>query len=266
MAYEVTEKSTQHGLITPHGFGVPHKYPTPKGEDSNTTLFADLARDLYPTGRAFNIKFQSVFYNLHAAINVSFIRLLEDAIQTVNSALPDNENFNEDDIELWAFRLGLTLADSLSIEEKKQAILRKFAYPSNIKARQNPLFIEFQLRLAGFDVYVHENRFFEGGEWVFKTPDEVANVGVSESQHGEPSQHGPGFTHGSAQFNVIANLAIPGPESYSVGSNLYATFFIGGEILGDFATVPENRVIEFKELVLKLKPAQTVAFTFINFI
>jgi hypothetical protein len=266
MAYQVTDNSTQHGLITPHGYGVPHRYPTTPGEDSQTALFAELARQLYPTGRAFNIKFNSVFYNLHAAINVSFIRVLEDAQQTINSALPDNENFSEDDVNLWAFRLGLTLSDSISLADKKAAILRKFAYPGNVRPRQNPLFIESQLRLAGFDVYIHENRFFEGGEWVFKTPDEVANVALLASQHGEPAQHGPGFTHGSAQFSVIANLAIPGAESYTVGANLWATFFIGGENLGDYAEVPSDRVVEFKELVLKLKPAHTVAFTFINFI
>lgn len=266
MAYTVTDQSTQHGLITPHGFGVPHKYPTTPGEDSPTAIFANLARQLYPTGRAFYVKFDSIFYNLHLAINVSFLRVIEDAKLTIDSSIPDNENFTEDDADLWEFRLGLTLSDSLTLAERREAILRKYAYPQNQRARQHPFFIQEQLRLAGFDVYIHENRFFEGGEWVYKTPEEVAAVALTASQHGGDSQHGAGFQHGSSQFSVIANLTVKN-EPYSVGPDgLYATFFIGGEILGDFANVPENRLIEFKELVLKLKPAHTVAFTFINFV
>lgn len=266
MAYTVTDQSTQHGLITPHGKGTPHKYPTTPGEDSPTAIFANLVRQLYPTGRAFYVKFDSIFYNFHLAINVSFLRVIRDAQLTIDSSLPDNENFSLADSELWEYRLGLNLADSLSLEERREAILRKMAYPANIRARQHPFFIQSQLQLAGFDVYVHENRFFEGGEWVFKSPEEVASIALTASQHGEPSQHGDNFQHGSSQFSVIANLAIAN-ESFSVGeNNLYATFFIGGQVLGDFASVPENRLVEFKELVLKLKPAQTVAFTFINFV
>lgn len=266
MAYEVTDSSTKHGLITPHGTGTPHKWPTIPGEDSQTAIFAELARQLYPTGRAFYINFGSVFYNLHKAINVSFLRVIESANATIDSTFPDNENFSLQDALLWEYRLGLTLSDTLPLDQRKLAILRKMAYPSNIVPRQNPRFIESQLRDAGFDVYIHENRFFENGEWVYKTPDEVTNISVSNSQHGEPAQHGDSFQHGSAQFSVIANLAIPN-EVYAVGgANLYATFFIGGEILGNFAAVPQNRLVEFKELVLKLKPAHTVAFTFINFV
>ncbi len=264
MAYEVTEKSTQHGLITPHGYGVPHKYPTTG--DSKKVIFAELVRDLYPTGSAFRIPYNGVFYNLHVAINRSFIRVVEDANLTIDSSIPDNDNFGEDDAELWEFRLGLNLSSSLTLAEKKAAIRRKFAYPGNVRARQHPLFIQSQLQAAGFDVYVHENRFFEGGEWVFKTPEEVAAVTLEASQHGGNSQHGGSFQHGSGQFQVIANLAVRN-ETFSVGNNnLWATFFIGGQTLGDFANVPDNRLIEFKELVLKLKPAHTVAFTFINFV
>lgn len=266
MAYEKTEKSTQHGLITPHGYGVPHKWPLGDSEDDITAIFADLARQLYPTGRAFYVKYNSVFYNLHKSLNVSFLRILEDAKSTIDSSLPDNENFSLEDADLWEYRLGLNISNTLPLETRREIILRKMAYPANIKARQHPLFIESQLQAAGFNVWVHENKFFEGGEWVYKTPDEVSTLEVGESQHGGPSQHGDSFQHGASGFSVIANSADP-VESFSVGEgNLWATFFISGEILGDFTTVPEVRLSEFKELVLKLKPAHTVAFTFINFV
>ncbi|MCM8906780.1 hypothetical protein [Tenacibaculum finnmarkense] len=266
MAYTVTDKSTQHGLLTPHGIGVPHKKPLAPGEDDVTALFADLARQLYPTGRAFNVKYNSVFYNLHKSFNVSFLRVLEDAQATIDSTFPDNENFTIEDVELWEYRLGLTSNNAVALNVRRDIILSKIAYPKNIKARQHPSFVESQLRASGFDVYIHENRFFEGGEWIYKLPNEVANISLEESQHGGNSQHGDSFQHGASGFEVIANSS-SSDEVYSVGeSNLWATFFIGGVNLGDFTTVPENRTKEFRELVLKLKPAHLVAVTFINFV
>jgi hypothetical protein len=133
------------------------------------------------------------------------------------------------------------------------------SYPRGIEARQNKLFIENQLRLAGFDVYVHENLP------PYQTPDEIVSLSLELTQHGSGTQHGGGTQHGYINYDVIANEAIVN-ESFGVGSNLWATFFIGGENLGEMATIPINRLIEFKELVLKLKPAHTVAYTFINFV
>lgn len=263
--YQVTNDSTQHGETTPFGFSTPHRFPTNAGENL-TDIFSGLARQLYPTGRAWWMQNNGVFDRFHKSINVSFVRIVNDSEATLDSLFPDNDNFDERDAALWEYRLGLVTNLELSLDVRKQAILRKMAYPNNIKARQNPLFIENQLRLAGFDVYVHENRFFEGGEWVYKTPGDIISLSLSNSQHGGDSQHGGGFQHGSSSFDVIANEAVVN-ESYSVGSeNLWATFFIGGETLGEMADIPQNRLIEFKELVLKLKPAHTVAFIFLNYV
>jgi hypothetical protein len=259
MAYEVTNKSTVHGSGTPHGLGVPHRYPTAQGENL-TDIMSGLARQLYPTGRAWWMRNNGVFDNLHKAINRSFIRVLNDSDLTIDSCFPDNANFDENDATLWEYRLGLTTNTSLSLELRKDAILRKMAYPKGIEARQNKLFIENQLRLAGFDVYVHENLP------PYQTPDQIVALSLELTQHGGGTQHGIGTQHGYINFDVIANEAIVN-ESFSVGSlNLWSTFFIGGENLGDMASVPNNRLIEFKELVLKLKPAHTAAYTFINYV
>lgn len=264
MTYVKTNTSTIHGLGTPHGHGVPHRFPSATGENL-TDIFADLARQLYPTGRAWWMQKNGVFDNFHKAFNRSFIRILQDCDATLDSTFPDNVNFNENDATLWEYRLGLITNTSLDLETRKSAILRKMAYPSNIKARQHPLFIQGQLQAAGFNVWIHENKFFEGGEWVYKSPDEIVALSMDLFMHGGDSQHGGGAQHGYLNYEVIANQNTPN-ESYSIGSgNLWATFFIGGETLGDTANVPANRLVEFKELVLKLKPAHTVAFTFINY-
>jgi hypothetical protein len=264
MTYIKSNKSTQNGLGTPHGLGVPHRMPTIEGENL-TDILADLTRKLYPTGRAWWMQNNTNFDKLHKAINVNFIRVIEDSNLTIDSTIPDNDNFAEEDVILWEYRLGLITNPLVSLALRIEAIKRKMSYPSNIKSRQHPLFIESQLRLAGFDVYIYENKFFEGGEWVYKTPDQIAALSLFATEHGVPTQHGGGTQHGFTNFDVIAN-EVDVLESFSVGgSNLWATFFIGGENLGDVANIPTNRLREFKELVLKLKPAHTVAFTFINY-
>lgn len=247
-----------HGMITPHGMKTPHRYPT---DTSNTLLgvLSILIRELYPTGRAWFMKRNGVFFNLHQAINRSTIRFTQDADLTLDSCFPDNVNFDVNDASLWEYRLGLVTNETLSLDIRKQAILRKMSYPGNVRARQSKLFIQYQLQKAGFNVFVHENTP------PYRTPDQIVSLSINTTQHGGDTQHGIGTQHGSLGYDVIANLATPN-EEFSVGSNLYATFFIGGEVLGDVAIVDASRLQEFKELVLKLKPAQTVAFSFISYV
>ena len=261
--YDVKANSTQFGFNTPHGFKTPHKDPLEEGIDRSRVLMG-LVRELYPTGRAFVIPENGVFDNLHKALNLSFMRLVNDARITIDSTIPDNGNFTAADAELWEYRLGLFVNPPIDMEARKQAIKRKMSYPSNMKARQHPLFIQHQLQQGGFNVFVHENKFYEAGELVYKLPNEIIDLGFEATTHGPPAQHGQGTQHGSSGFEVIANKI--GVESYGVGdNNLWATFFIGGENLGEMAAVPENRKKEFRELVLKLKPGHTVAFLFINY-
>lgn len=259
MAYEVTARSTQHGSNTPHGYNTPHKYP--ESEPTQEDILINLVKSLYPTGRVWNMPERDNFENLHRALNKSFIRVIEYARGIFDSVVPDNENFDEEDAALWEYRLGLISNSSVDLENRRAAILRKLAFPSNIKARQSPLYIEHQLRLAGFDVYIHENTK------PYKTPDEVAALSVVNIQHGPPTQHGNSTQHGNANYKVVAN-SLDENEVYSIGGdeNLYATFFIAGPNIEDIATVPKERVREFRELVLKLKPAHTVAFLLINFV
>lgn len=264
--YEVTNKSTVFGYDTPHGATTPHKMPTANNSVDFVDIMANLSRQLYPTGRAWWMPYNGVFDNLHKAINRSFIRVVEASNSLIDSTIPDNENFTIYDIELWEYRLGITSNDLISNDNRILAIKRKLSYRANSRYRQSKSFIEFQLRQAGFDVYVHENKYFDGGEWKYYTPNEISNISTTEIQHSDSLQHGGGTQHGFSSFDLIANEAVI-KESFSIGSgNLWATFFIGGENLGDVATVPASRLLEFKELVLKLKPAHLVAFTFINYV
>jgi len=262
--YQVTKKSTAFGMKTPFGLKKPFKYPPPNLE-TFTTILGDLAMQLYPTGRAFNVMKDSFMDKLHSAINISFIRLMDDAKATIDSTIPDNENFTEEDCSLWEYRFGMVTNESLSVQTRRDALRRRMSRGKNIRARQHKDYIQYQLQQAGFNVFVHENGFLEGGVWVYKTPSDITGSALNLTQHANSVQHGLGLQHGAVSSQVIANSSKPN-ESFSVGfGNQWATFFIGGQVLGTTATIPANREIEFRELVLKLKPCHLVAYTFINF-
>ena len=256
----MSSEKTVHSYGTPHSYSTPHKYPT-SGSSTRIDILRDLSIQLYPTGRVWNRPENGNFRNLHDGINQSFARLIEAGLLSLDKMFPDNENFTAEDATLWEYRLGLITNESVSLELRKDAIRRKMGYPNNIQARQHPLFIERQLQLAGFDVYVHENTI------PYQTPADVIAVSLNDTQHGGVTQHGDSTEHGGDSFDVIAN-SIEEIENYSIGGNinLWSTFFIGGENLGDVSNVPQSRLKEFKELVIKLKPAHTVAFTFVNYI
>lgn len=251
-------EKTVHKSTTPHGYSTPHKYPSES--TSNLDKLDDLAVQLYPTGRAWHKPEGGKFDLFHKALNLSFVRLIEESNQLINGTFPDNEFFTDQDASLWEYRLGLITNEDLDIEIRKKAISRKIGHPNNLRARQGIKFIEDQLRSLDFDVYIHENLP------PYVTPLEAGNVSISEVQHRDSLQHGDSTQHGGDSFSLIAN-SIEQLESFAVGEdNLWATFFIGGPNLGDIAQIPLSRLKEFKELVIKLKPAHLVAFTFINFV
>jgi len=57
--YQVNEKSTVHGLGTPHGQNTPHRMPSKYGLNY-TEIFSNLTRQLYPTGRVWWLKKNSI--------------------------------------------------------------------------------------------------------------------------------------------------------------------------------------------------------------
>jgi len=270
------EEETVHQGATEYGFETVHKYP--QTEPTVADVFFALNNVLYPTGRAWQQFDGHLLGALHAGLNVSFIRLIEDAYATINSTFPDTELFDLSDIELWEYRLGITPSTATPLEPlalptlltatpepseldtRRNRILQKLAYPNNVKPRQSRVFIEYQLRQAGFNVTVLENTL------PYRTPEDVLGDLPPPVMHDDDVQHGDNLQHGGANFEVIANKSEPG-EDYSVGGedNLYATFFIvkltePGLLALDETDIPVDREKEFRELVLKLKPAQTVAY------
>lgn len=254
----MTNEDTQYGFETVHSLKTEHKFPTTT--PTKIDVINDLTVQLYPTGRAWYMPENGIFQKFHEAINISFIKFILDGELLINQSIPDNEFFDSFSAFLWEYRLGLPTNENIELELRKKAISRKMAYPNNIRARQHILFIQNQLQLAGFNVWVHANEF------PYKTPIEAFNLSLNELQHGDDVQHGDSIQHGGDNFDVIANSTSQ-IENYSPGDdNIWATFFISGEVITDSAEVPLNRLTEFKELVLKLKPAHLAAYTLINYV
>lgn len=226
-----------------------------------------LTKQLYPTGRAFQMPKDGDFEKLHIALNASEVRAYNDAVAIHNSILPDTANFTADDATDWERRLGLISDPLVALADRKLAIKRKLNAPGANPAKGHYLYVQSQLRDAGFDVYVFENRFddYPAGYYT-QSPVELTGddsyltaVQHGQIQHGE-AQHG--YTYNNKVVNHIdENLDLP----FAVGENLRSTFFIGGTPIGTIATVDENRKAEFRQLILKLKPVQTVAFLLINY-
>lgn len=224
---------------------------------------------LYPTGRAFRVKASSDIAKLHDGLAVSENQAMLDAISILDSALPDNSNFTTDDASAWERRLGLPQSVA-SLADRKLAIIRKMNHPGTIIARQHYLYMQGQLRAAGFNVYVYENRFptYPTG-YVTKTPSAFSLTTYPQVaiQH-EPYvvQHGD-VQHGVTEGNKIANLINPTIDNYfNVSPDYRSTFFIGGPYPGEFANVDADREQEFRQLIFKLKPTQTVGFLLVNYV
>jgi hypothetical protein len=223
--------------------------------------FVRLAKQLYPTGRAWILKKTSTFHKFHEALAVSENNYYQALQGILNSILPDNDNFSEEDAENWERALGMYINPDVSLNDRKLAILRKIKHPGDIPARQHYLYIEGQLRDAGFDVYVHKNIVPASNPPVVFNP--IVPI------YGGFNYAGNVYGNTGSTYTLIANHVDEIlDENYSIGGydNLRATFFIGGATWQSYANVPIERKGEFRELILKLKPAQTVGFLLINYI
>jgi len=226
-----------------------------------------LARQLYPTGRAYRMPADGYLEGVHKALGITEAQAYTDSISVLNNILPDNVGFTVDDATDWERRLGMIAKLALSLDDRKAAIRRKMNFPGGQPARQNKSFMQFQLQMADFNVFIYENIFSDGmGGYISKQPLEVTGgFGGTEFQHGD-FEHGT-HEHGIYWSNIIANkINETEDNNFVLPNDLSATFFVGGPTLGSFATVEANRKDEFRQLLLTLKPASTVGFLLINYV
>lgn len=230
-------------------------------------ILLKLSRQLYPSGRAFKMSDGSFLERLHKALSKSEERAYSDAVSILYSILPDNDQFTADDATDWNRRLGMIINPLVPLEDRKLAILRKRQQPGTNPAKEHYLYIQSQLQAAGFDVYVYENKFYDSGSgtYITKTPFELTGDSslFSKIRH-KIIRHGQA-RHGLTYNNMVINYLEPEKDSAFSLKTFRGTFFIGGSTVGSQADVPLIRKKEFRQLVLNLKPLQTVGFLFINY-
>jgi hypothetical protein len=166
-------------------------------------------------------------------------RAYQFALSTLDRILPDNDNFTAEDATEWERRLNISGGTGyVPLETRKATILRKMQFPGGFLNRQNYRYLKAQLILAGYDVTVTENYF----------PIGTATAVV----HSLGSVHSLNTKHGNAILfdDIIANSIEKG-EVFNIDS-YQGIFYIDGE-------VPANSITAFRQLVLTLKPVNTVA-------
>lgn len=225
-------------------------------------------RLLFPTGRAWKMPEDSYLYRLMAGLSVGESTAYENAIKIMDMILPDNPNFSSEDATMWETKLGLITNLATPLADRMLAIKRKMQYPSTQPAKAHYLYIQTQLQAAGFDVYVHENLFPlypDGYESV-----SPMDIYTPSSNYTQAVQYGQ-IQYGQRRYGIFfTNMVVNSiyqeiDNSFNIGNTFDATFFIGGETLGTYANVLASREIEFRQLILKLKPVPNVAFLFINY-
>jgi hypothetical protein len=244
-----------------------------------------VTQQLYPTGRAFGINKDGDRDKLEDALIIQEVEFYNESMDILNELLPDNDDFTAQFATNWEQRLELITDPLIPLADRKAAILRKMNHPGDIPARQSWDYMQEQLQLANFDVYVHDNT-------TGMTVAQVLNLGLTTTGNFGGYNFG-AFNFGSVYSyysslflnqnwgaNNFGSFNFGGQTNYSmkVVNNIDWTkdqnfiindwtkvFYVGAVDLGDFADVLTTRREEFRQLILKIKPVNTVAVLLINY-
>ncbi len=226
----------------------------------------NLTKRLYPTGRAFLIPFGGVWDKVHRAFAEVEVKAVKEAKGVLDATLPDNDNFTADDAAAWELRLGLIVDTTKSLDDRKVGIKRKLNHPGRIPARQNYRYLERELRAAGFDVYVYENRFDDGSGGIeTRTVEDI--IGASGGTQNQLGVNQLGQAQlGTAYLKKAVWSIDDADKNFDVGTLQHRAFYISGDPITTQATVDASREREFRELIMKVKPVQTVAWLLVNYV
>ena len=246
-----------------------------------------LTKQLYPKGAAFNYNLNSFWYKLHKGLAQTESTLFEETEGVLDHILPDNDNFNEFDATIWEKRLGLITNALTPLADRKAAIITKLNHPGIYPALQSIDHLENVLRGAGFDVYCFQNLDEQTPEEVLFDVLEGGEMG-DDSEMGDvemidPVEYYPDFFSsfemgddaemGDVEMNgfsfnqlVVNNIDEIKDSSFDYYSNLRQTFFVCGNPFGTIADVSNSRKDEFRQLILRTKPVESVGFLLVNYI
>ncbi len=198
-------------------------------------------KQLYPNGHAFNVSDNTNRFSVHESIDEALNGFISQLASLVNGAIPDSMDLDEKEVELLEDKYGVYFVEGLTLMQRIERIRLKMTYPNRVVNRSSAAWIQHVLNTFGFKVSIYENEGIN--------PSLVSDF--ISNQYGRSMYGASSF--GGYQYNVIANSMFRG-EKYNFGGNLWATFFIRIN-----EPIESSRVSEFRELVLKLKPAHLCA-------
>jgi len=230
----------------------------------------NLSRQLFPEARAFKMPPGGIFDRLDSTLDKSMARGYNDALSVPGSMFPNSPTFTTDDAARMELDYGIYSAPGTTLTDRKAAILQAMQYPGTVAPRCTAEYIQDQLRLAGFDVYLYENRFPDGmGGYITKTPSEILGISAGRAYFNSINFNDADFNEdwATSGITLVANYLEESKDAgFTISPNYRSTFYIAGAAITDFANVPAARKIEFRQLILQLKPQQTCGILFISFV
>lgn len=221
-------------------------------------MLKKLAKQLFPSGRAFRMPYNGDGDKFLEAIAESKQDAFDSAISVLDAILPDNSNFTSLDATQWERRLGMIVDNGASLSDRKLAIQRKMNHPGDIQARQSGDYIQQALRDAGFNVTV----FWNINRTLLPTPINKKNVfGVNN--------------FGVTNFGILPLVIYPNSEiianfidktkdqSFELGINNNSFFVVCDSVLGTPVDIPLSRREEIRQLILRLKPLHLPCLLFV---
>lgn len=229
-----------------------------------TSLWLRVFQHLLPNGRAWRITHEKTLREYFKGLS----GLPEDVKAYFDAIFNDLDPYKTRALEEWEDQFGFTR--SLLTDAQRRARLDA-AWKST--GGQSPRYIQDALQSAGFDVYVHDWWVPDTDPPVARDPREVLHDGgelayemqdaAPDAQDGDPKAQDGGRLQPIGYPLVNKLYELVGGEIERID---YATpsdpdlwpyfFYIGGEVYGEGASVPQSRRDEFEDLCLKICPAQ----------
>lgn len=225
--------------------------------------FDGILRKLLPSGRAWQFRSEKIFFVILSALADALDALKETYDKVRDSIFP--EHMDEEFIADWEKRFRLPDA-GLTVQERRDRLAARWTP----KTGQTAEFLQDVLTESGFNVIVLKNEYIAQGSTL---GDIIVGDYVLEGNTyaGQKRNYNPCDYAGLPDTYVIINslddegdLSDKCPLDYSKWK--YMFFIQGAGALGTLADIPQDRWIEFKELVMTHKPNDTWAIVFANLI
>lgn len=250
-------------------------------------LINDVTEKLFPTGRAHKV--DKVGEDMRLALSDGVERVNDAIDDLINGVLPDNPNFTID----WCLRhermYGLSVYPSDTLQVRMARILAHITpYPKDVGVLSLQV-LQDEIDAAGWAgvLYIHENLDGLYPQDVLPQlsyPMQSGDGQLADFQLGGYNyaddypqfyewfqlgdyQLGGGILGTIPQFNnKIANSLQRIEDLFVNLAPVENTFYVCGQNLGDIVTLPQADEIPLRQLLLDIKPLNSVGFLLIEYI